>query len=80
MNGEIENKRSRKQFPVYLDIEIYEVFSRLFPHYGDKQLVVRATIHEIIRQSINNPQKLNLPDAVTKVLNLPSLQIRLNKK
>lgn len=68
--------QKRKQFSVYLDQTTFEDFIRIFPGQGTRQIFIRATIHEVIRQVSNNPELVDLPEAVKKVLNMPAMKIR----
>lgn len=76
---ETEPTTKRKQFSVYLDQETFQNFIRIFPGQGDRQIFVRATIREVIRQVNKDPNSMSLPDAVKFALELPSLKIRMKE-
>lgn len=68
-----------KQFTVRMDFDVFQNFIRIFPGHGDRQIFVRAVIKEVIRQVNCNPELMNLPEAVKKSLEMPSLKIRMKE-
>ena len=65
-----------KQLTLRLDQQIYEELIRIFPKYGAVTYLLRATIREAIKQAKDNPELLNLSEAVQIVLNSTGMRIR----
>ena len=65
-----------KQLTLRLDQQIYEELIRIFPKYGAVTYLLRATIREAIKQAKDNPELLNLSEAVQVVLNSAGIRIR----
>jgi len=65
-----------KQLTLRLDQQIYEELIRIFPKYGAVTYLLRATIREAIKQAKDNPELLNLSEAVQIVLNAAGIRIR----
>ena len=65
-----------KQLTLRLDQQIYEELIRIFPKYGAVTYLLRATIREAIKQAKDNPELLNLSEAVQIVLNSVGMRIR----